>query len=129
MDAGYQEESKEFRVNWLKHKLRVIANAILDVRMHTTNMSDDEAEAFLRTTAFQESEEIRGKIMRVKLSSAQLPLYYHGWKEWLRVREHYQTETTDFSLTSFHDKALREGPVPLPFELAYLTTNRPMADE
>ena len=129
VDAGYQEESKEFRVNWLKHKLRVIANAILDVRMHTTNMSDDEAEEFLRTKAFQESEEIRGKIMRVKLSSAQLPLYYHGWKEWLRVREHYQTETTDFSLTSFHDKALREGPVPLPFELAYLTTNRPMADE
>ena len=38
------------------------------------------------------------------------------------MREHYQAETTDFSLTSFHDKALREGPMPLP-ELGYLVTH------
>jgi uncharacterized protein (DUF885 family) len=127
VDAGYQNKSQEFQVNWLKHKLRVQANAILDIRMHTMNMSDDEAEELLRTKAFQEAEEIRGKIARAKLSSAQLPLYYHGWKQWVRVREHYQAETTDFSLTSFHDKALREGPMPLP-ELGYLVTQRPMPD-
>ena len=125
-DAGYQSESKEFQVNWLKHKLRVQANAILDIRMHSMNMSEEEAQELLRTKAFQESEEIRGKIARAKLASAQLPLYYQGWKQWVRVREHYQAETTDFSLTSFHDKALREGPMPLP-ELGYLTAQRPMA--
>jgi uncharacterized protein (DUF885 family) len=49
-------------------------------------------------------------------------------KQWLRVREHYQQETTDFSLSSFHDKALRTGAVPLE-ELAYLVANRrPMTD-
>ena len=124
-EAGYQNERPEFQVNWLKHKLRVQANAILDIRMHAMNMSDEEAEELLRTKAFQESEEIRGKIARAKLASAQLPLYYHGWKQWVRVREHYQAETTDFSLTSFHDKALREGPMPLP-ELGYVVSQRPM---
>ena len=125
--GGYQSDSGEFQVTWLKHKLRVIANAILDIRMHTMNMSDEDAEALLRTKAFQESEEIRGKILRAKLSSAQLPLYYHGWKEWLRVRDHYQAETTDFSLISLHDKALRAGPIPLP-ELGYVVSKYPMAD-
>ncbi len=126
VEAGYQSGSKEFQVNWLKHKLRVIANAILDIRMHTMNMSDEDAQELLRTKAFQEEEEIRGKILRAKLSSAQLPLYYHGWKEWLRVRDHYQAETTDFILTSLHDKALRAGPIPLP-ELGYVVSQRPMA--
>ena len=71
---------------------------------------------------------MRGKILRAKLSSAQLPLYYHGMKQWFRVRNHYQQETQDFSLSSFHDKALRIGPVPME-ELGYLAADRrPMRD-
>ena len=102
-------------------------NVILDIRMHSMDMSDDEAEELLRTRAFQEIAEVRGKILRAKLTSAQLPLYYHGWQEWQRVRNHYQNETTDFSPTSFHDKALRNGAVPLP-ELAYITSKVTMRD-
>jgi uncharacterized protein (DUF885 family) len=86
-------------------------------------MSDAEAEELLTRQAFQESEEVRGKILRAKLSSAQLPLYYHGMKQWLRVREHYQQETQDFSLSSFHDKALRTGALPME-ELGYLVADR-----
>jgi uncharacterized protein (DUF885 family) len=125
--AGYKSDSGEFQITWLKDKLRVLANAILDIRVHAMDMSEEEAAEFLRMRAFQEAEEVRGKIQRLKLSSAQLPLYYHGWQEWLRVREHYQTETQDFSLTSFHEKALRAGPVPAD-ELGYLTARRPMED-
>jgi uncharacterized protein (DUF885 family) len=120
-DAGYQEGSDEFQINWLKEQLRVQANMILDIRMHTMDMSDDDARVLLREQAFQETEEARGKILRAKLTSAQLPLYYHGWQEWIRVRDHYQNETTDFSPTSFHDKALRNGAAPLP-EIGYITT-------
>ena len=118
--AGYQDGSDEFKLNWLKDKLRVQANAILDIRMHTKNMSDEEAEKLLRTRAFQEAEEVRAKILRAKLSSTQLSLYFHGAREWLRVRGLYQIETTDMSLTSFHNKALRGGATGMD-ELAYLT--------
>jgi uncharacterized protein (DUF885 family) len=54
-----------------------------------------------------------------------LPLQFFGWKEWLRVRDHYQNETQDFSLRSFHEKALRAGPMPFP-DLGYVTAERPM---
>ena len=124
-DAGYQEGSDEFQINWLKEQLRIQANVILDIRMHTMDMSDDDATKLLREQAFQEAEEARGKILRAKLTSTQLPLYFHGWQEWIRVRDHYQNTTTDFSPTSFHDKALRNGPAPLP-EIGYITAKAPM---
>ena len=126
MDVGYRSDSNELRLVWYKHLLRVIANTILDIRMHTKNMSDDEALELLRRQAFQEAEEARGKLLRAKLTSVQLPLYYVGWRDWLRVRDHYQEETQDFSLVSFHDKALSVGPVPLVPELGYAVTSRPM---
>ena len=113
VNAGYQSDSNEFQVNWRKLKLRVLANAIIDIRMHTMSMSDEEAMSLMVDQAFQETEEARGKLLRAKLTSVQLPLYYVGWKDWLKVRDHYQNETTDFSLSSFHDKMLRSGPAPL----------------
>ncbi len=123
VNAGYQASHPEIKLNWLKELLKIQANVILDIRMHTMNMSDDEASELLTRRAFQESEEVRGKILRAKLSSAQLPLYFQGMQQWLQVRNHYQQETTDFSLSSFHDKALRIGPMPL-HELGYLVANR-----
>ena len=127
VEAGYEGNSDEFQINWMKEQLRIIANAIIDIRMHAMDMSEDEAEKLLRARAFQESEEASGKILRAKLTSAQLPLYYHGWQQWVRVRDHYQSETTDFSPTSFHDKALRNGAAPMP-EIAYVISKVPLAD-
>lgn len=127
VDNGYQNDSDELKLIWFKHLLRVVANAILDIRMHTKNMSDDEALEFLRRQAFQETEEARSKLLRAKLTSAQLPLYYVGWQDWLRVRDHYQEETQDFRLVSFHDNALSAGPIPLVPELGYAITTRPMS--
>jgi uncharacterized protein (DUF885 family) len=123
VNAGYQGNRQEFKLNWLKELLKLQANVILDIRMHTMNMSDDEATELLSRRAFQESEEVRGNILQSKLTSAHLPLSFHGMQQWFRVRNHYQQETTDFSLSSFHDKALRMAPVPLN-ELGYLVANR-----
>ncbi len=126
VNAGFHQESKELQFIWMKEKLRIIADAILDIRMHTMNMSEDEAMDLLRKRAFQEPDEARIQIQQVQLTAAKLPLQYAGWQEWLQVQQHYQTETTDFSPSSFHDKALRAGPVPPVPELGYLVSERPM---
>jgi uncharacterized protein (DUF885 family) len=115
----------ELRVMHIKQKMRIITDCILDIRMHTKNLSEDDAMALLREQAYQELEGARDKIQRIQLTSARLPLQYFGWKEWLRVRDHYQNETQDFSLRSFHEKALRAGPMPFP-DLGYITAERPM---
>ena len=127
MNGGLAQNNNAFRMVWQKVALRVLANAIVDIRMHTKNMSDEEALDFLRTEAYQEAEEADLKVQRVQLTSAQLPAYYVGWKGWSKVRDHYQTETNDFSLSSFHDQALRAGPLPMK-ALGYIVAQRPMAD-
>jgi uncharacterized protein (DUF885 family) len=105
--------------------MRIITDAIVDIRMHTKNMSEAEAMKLLQEQAYQEVEGARDKIQRVQLTSARLPLQFFGWKQWLRVRDHYQNTTQDFSLRSFHEKALRAGPMPFP-DLGYVTAQSPM---
>ena len=41
----------------------------------------------MENQTFQEHEEAAAKLQRVKLSSTQLPTYFVGWQDWLRVRD------------------------------------------
>ncbi|MGH7226667.1 MAG: DUF885 domain-containing protein, partial [Gemmataceae bacterium] len=47
LDQGYGKGDPALRLNQLKWYLRSVANAILDHKMHCTNLSDEEALAFL----------------------------------------------------------------------------------
>ena len=44
----------------------------------------------MQKQTFQEKEEAAAKLQRAKLSSAQLPMYYVGWRGWRRVRDEYK---------------------------------------
>lgn len=119
LDQGYLNNSPELRLTLLKQELRVDANAIIDIRMQTNRMTDAEAMTLMETNTFQEHEEAVAKLQRVKLSSTQLPMYFLGWRDWLRVR----ALDSGSSLQAFHDKALKEGAVPLSV-LARLLTGK-----
>jgi uncharacterized protein (DUF885 family) len=124
LDEGFLDNSPELRLTLLKQELRVDANAIMDIRLQTNRMTDDQAMALMEKDTFQEHEEAVAKLQRAKLSSTQLPTYFVGWRDWLRVRELVkQTKSSGFSLHDFHDAALKEGAVPLPV-LARLLTGK-----
>ncbi len=124
LDEGLLDHSPELRLSLLKQELRVDANAILDIRLQTNRMTDEEAMDLMEKQTFQEHEEAVAKLQRAKLSSTQLPMYFLGWRDWLRVRElAKQTQGAGFNLHDFHDRALREGSVPLPV-LARLLTGK-----
>jgi uncharacterized protein (DUF885 family) len=113
-DEGYLNNSVELRLTLLKQLLRVIANAILDIRFQTMNMSEQEALDLMINQTFQEKEEATAKVQRAQLSSCQLPTYFVGWRGWLDVREQYKKRKgAAFNLTAFHDAALKESAVPL----------------
>jgi uncharacterized protein (DUF885 family) len=115
MDEGFMNGSPEFRLVMRKIRLRVIANAILDIKMHTLDMSDREALELMTKDSFQTQAEAEGKLLRVKLSSTQLPTYYVGIREWFTLRKNYQAAAgANFNLRKFHDAALDEGPLPVP---------------
>lgn len=124
LDEGFLDNSPELHLTLLKQELRVDANAIIDILMQTDRMTDAQAMDLMENSTFQEHEEAVGKLQRVKLSSTQLPMYFVGWRDWLRLRDlEKQTKGASFNLHDFHDQALKEGAVPVPV-LARLMTGK-----
>jgi uncharacterized protein (DUF885 family) len=114
-DEGYMNNSPELRLTLMKQLLRVISNAILDIRLQTMGMTDQQALDLMINDTFQEKEEATGKLQRAQLSSCQLPTYFVGWRGWLDTREDYKKRKgAAFQLPAFHDAALKESAVPLP---------------
>ncbi len=115
LDAGYLKNSPELRLTFMKQQLRMIANTIIDVRLQTMNMQDQEAIDLMIKRTFQEKEEATGKLQRAKLSSTQLCTYFTGWREWRRILEAVKAkEGSKFNIAAFHERALKPGSVPLP---------------
>ncbi len=114
-DEGYLNNSAELRLTLMKQLLRSIANAILDIRLQTMGMTEQQALDLMINDTFQEKEEATAKIQRAQLSSCQLPMYFIGWRGWLDTREDYKKRKgAAFQLSEFHDAALKESAVPLP---------------
>jgi uncharacterized protein (DUF885 family) len=114
-DAGYANHDPRFVLMVQKIRLRVIANAILDIRLQSRNMTDREALDLMENQAFQTDAEAQGKLRRAKLTAGQLITYYVGYHQWIDFRNRVQQrQGSGFSLKRFNDAALDEGPLPIP---------------
>ena len=81
MDAGYgADDGALLLVHW-KFYLRSTTNAIIDARIHTAGMTEEEAVALMVEGGFQEEAEARAKYDRARLSSTQLSTYFAGSME------------------------------------------------
>jgi len=115
-EAGYLDNNPKFRLMRLKVSLRSMVNTILDIRMQTMNMSDQEALDLMMKDAFQTQAEAEGKLLRAKLSSTQLPTYFVGTRQWWALRKKYQAaKGSAFNMEEFHNRALDQGPLPLEY--------------
>jgi uncharacterized protein (DUF885 family) len=114
MDEGFDNNDPKFRLVMRKIRLRLLSNTILDIRLQTMNMTDQQAMDLMTKRAFQTQAEAEGKLLRAKLSSVQLVTYYVGLHDWLALRKDYQAQAgASFSNTEFHNRALNEGPLPI----------------
>jgi uncharacterized protein (DUF885 family) len=96
----------------LKIRLRYIINAIIDQKIHTANMSEEDALALMTREGFQEEGEAVGKWKRAQLSSTQLSTYYVGDIEWNDLRAAWEKKNGTSRLKEFHDAALSFGSPP-----------------
>jgi uncharacterized protein (DUF885 family) len=114
-EEGFLDNSVELRLTFYKQLLRSIANAILDIRLQSMGMTDQQALDLMIKDTFQEREEATAKLQRAQLTSCQLPTYFVGLRGWLDTREEYKkSKGSAFVLSEFHDAALKESAVPLP---------------
>jgi uncharacterized protein (DUF885 family) len=81
MDAGYGADDGALLLTHWKFYLRSTTNAIIDARIHTAGMTEDDAMALMVEGGFQEEAEARAKYDRARLSSTQLSTYFAGSME------------------------------------------------
>ena len=115
-EEGYLNHDPKFKLVRSKIMLRAIANTILDIRMQTMHMTDEQAMDLMLNDTFQTQAEAEGKLQRAKLTSTQLPTYFVGWRQWWTLRKKYQAEKgSNFTLEEFHNTALGQGALPIEY--------------
>ncbi|MGI9220281.1 MAG: DUF885 domain-containing protein [Woeseiaceae bacterium] len=93
--------------------LRSIINAIIDIRLHTTDWPEEEALKLMIEKGFQEEGEAQGKLARAKMSSVQLATYFAGHQAILEVLEEYRDAKGDeFSYKEFNERLVGAGSPP-----------------
>jgi uncharacterized protein (DUF885 family) len=118
LDQGYGAgpDELQLRLNQLKFYLRAVCNAILDHKLHSANMSDEDAIKLMVEGAFQSQEEATAKLVRAKQTSTQLSTYFVGRMAHVRLREQVQRDLGDrFNLASYHEAVLTQGSVPMKY--------------
>lgn len=78
LDAGYRAGDHRFALAHWKYYLRAVVNTILDIRIHTAGMTEDEAIELMVTGGFQERGEAVAKYRRARLTATQLSTYFVG---------------------------------------------------
>jgi uncharacterized protein (DUF885 family) len=116
LDEGFGNGDLKLRLHQLKWYLRTVCNAILDHKMHCTDITDEDAIRFLILRAFQSEAEAILKILRAKQSSCQLSTYFVGRMAFQRLRRSVQNEMgKSFDLGRFHEAALDHGSLPVKY--------------
>lgn len=115
LENGYAN-SDEMWLMYYKWNLRSVCNTILDISVHTRNMSKEAAMHLLVDEAFQQQAEAEGKWKRVTLTQVQLCSYFTGFSEIYDLRETIKKkEGKAFNLKKFHEKFLSYGSAPVKY--------------
>lgn len=111
-----KEASPEMWLMYYKWNLRSTCNTILDYKVHTQNMTRDEAIKFLTEEAFQQKTEAEGKWKRVSVTQVQLCCYFTGYSEIYDLRNAMKVKLGDqFDLKKFHEQFLSYGSAPVKY--------------
>ena len=102
------------RLAHLKKQLENIARTIVDIRVHTGNMSREEVTRFVKDEALQGDQLARNMWMRTLTSSPQITTYYLGYAKVTEVYDAARVAAGDkFELQRFMDGMMELGPVRL----------------
>jgi uncharacterized protein (DUF885 family) len=120
IDAGYLDHPPELALMLANEQLRVTMNAVLDVRLHTLQMTDEEALDAMRRGGFEGTEESAEELQVAKLTSCQRPAAFVGWARWLKARADFKAQHGG-TAAEFDNGALKQGAVPMSQLVSVLT--------
>jgi uncharacterized protein (DUF885 family) len=114
IDEGFGDGDPRYKLVQMKWKLRGIANAIIDQKIHAGNTTEEEAMELMVHETFQEEAEASAKWRRAQLSFGQLSTYFVGSTlMWDLKHDIESARGTDFDLKEFHEELLSHGSIPI----------------
>lgn len=114
VNAGLGGDDPRYSLVEKKWKLRGIANAIIDQKIHAERMTEQAALDLMINETFQEESEANGKWRRAQLTSTQLTTYFTGYILFLELLEDYKKQEGEyFVLKKFHEELLSYGSIPI----------------
>jgi uncharacterized protein (DUF885 family) len=118
---GYgAEKNLRYRFFDLRGDLKVAANALIDVQLHSGQMTEAEAVRFMVEEGYQEQAEAEKKLLRAKLDTTQLVQYFLGLDEIVELeREVRQQQGENFSQRQFNEKLIGHGSVAVKYLRRY----------
>jgi uncharacterized protein (DUF885 family) len=105
-------KNDRFRFFDLRGQMIVAANAILDIKLQSGQMTDAEAVRFMVEDGFQETAMAEKKLLRAKLDSTQLVQYFLGHDEIRALERDYRQQVgARFSQRAFDEALVSHGSI------------------
>jgi hypothetical protein len=110
-----------FRFYDLRGQMIVAANILLDIKLQSGQMSDEEAVRFMVEEGFQEKAMAEKKLLRAKLDSTQLAQYFLGWEEIGELERDYRKKVgAAYSQRTFDEALISHGSIAVQHLRRYL---------
>lgn len=107
--ADDAQASLAIRLQQLKMQARMCINAILDIRVHSMDMTEEEGMSLMHWRGFQEEGEAMGKWRRALLTAGQLPTYFVGYQAVKSIATDLRVLHPDWTDRQVHDLMLSHG--------------------
>jgi uncharacterized protein (DUF885 family) len=115
MDVGYGADDPALLLAHWKYYLRACTNTLMDIRIHTGAMTEEEAMSMMVDGGFQERSEASEKWNRARLSSTQLCSYFLGGVEMTELESGARRRDDDgFVWRPFLESVISHGTPPMP---------------
>ena len=100
----------------LRGQMIVATNALLDIKLQSGKMTDEEAVKFMVEEGFQEQAMAEKKLLRAKLDSTQLVQYFLGLSEIRELERDYRAQVgTKFVQRTFDEALISHGSIAVKF--------------
>ena len=114
-ETGFFKQAKLTRLTQLRLRLWRAARIILDTKLHTGQISYDEARQFLVDNVGFEASSTAGEVNIYIFRPSYAISYVVGFDQIIKLLDDYKKRKGDeFELREFHDRLLTQGAMPFP---------------
>jgi uncharacterized protein (DUF885 family) len=115
------DDNDRFRFYDLRGQMITATNTLIDVKLQSGTMTDEEAVRFMVEEGFQEKAMAEKKLLRAKLDSTQLAQYFLGLSEIRALERDYRARVgAGFKQRTFNEALIGRGSIAVKYLRDYL---------